>query len=158
MYADPSTLTDKQKKDTKFMFEVCTEMTPEIMAKAAQSLSNNVLNKYRVVRYLVIQERKNKLEGKDEPAEEKKGAKKEPKKQEKKEQPKPVVEEKQYVKNFDSVSIFEGYPAQQEEYIELAKLNENIAYVFNVKPNVVITKLEEQEEDEEEIAKNKQLI
>jgi hypothetical protein len=54
-----------------------------------------------------------------------------------------VVEEKQYVKNFDSVSIFEGYPAQQEEYIELAKLNENIAYVFNVKPNVVITKLEE---------------
>jgi ABC-type transporter lipoprotein component MlaA len=80
MYADPSTLTDKQKKDTKFMFEVCTEMTPEIMAKAAQSLSNNVLNKYRVVRYLVIQERKNKLEGKDEPAEEKKGAKKEPKK------------------------------------------------------------------------------
>jgi hypothetical protein len=140
---DPATLTDKQKKDAKFMSEVNTELTAEVMAKAAQSLVNNVLNvKFRV-------ERKNKLEGKDEPVEEKKGAKKEPKKEEKKEEPKPVVEEKQYVKNFDSVYVFEGYPAQLEEYIELAKLNENIAYVLNVKPNVVIPKLDEEDEDEE---------
>lgn len=27
MYVDPSTLTDKQKKDTKFMSEVSTELT-----------------------------------------------------------------------------------------------------------------------------------
>lgn len=51
MYVDPNTLTDKQKKDTKFMSEVCTELTPEILAKAATSLINNVLNvKYRVVK------------------------------------------------------------------------------------------------------------
>jgi hypothetical protein len=50
MYVDPSTLTDKQKKDTKFMSEVTTELTPELLAKATQSYVTNVLNvKYRIV-------------------------------------------------------------------------------------------------------------
>lgn len=55
MYVDPNTLTDKQKKDTKFMSEVSTELTAEVLAKAAVSLLTNVLNvKYRVVTTNII--------------------------------------------------------------------------------------------------------
>ena len=34
IYVDPESLTDKQKKDPKFMETVCTEMTPQVLAKA----------------------------------------------------------------------------------------------------------------------------
>lgn len=145
LYVDPNTLTDKQKKDTKFMSEVSTELTGEVLAKATSSLITNVLNaKYRI-------EKKNKLEGKDEAKEEdnKKAGKKEAKKEEKKEELKvPPVEEKQYNKNFDSVYIFEGYPSQKEEYVELAKLSESISYVVNIKPVVNLPKPAEEEEED----------
>lgn len=37
LYVDPASLTDKQKKDPKFMESVSTELTPEVVAKALKS-------------------------------------------------------------------------------------------------------------------------
>lgn len=37
IYVDPATLTDKQKKDPKFMESVSTELTAEVVAKAVKS-------------------------------------------------------------------------------------------------------------------------
>ena len=42
--------------------------------------------------------------------------------------------------------VFEGYPNQQDEYVELAKLNEGISYLINIKPTVNIPKPSEEEE------------
>ncbi len=49
IYIDPSTLTDKQKKDPKFMESVCTELTPAVVAKAVQSLISSLNIKIRMV-------------------------------------------------------------------------------------------------------------
>jgi hypothetical protein len=49
IYIDPTTLTDKQKKDPKFMESVCTELTPEVMAKAVQSHITALNTKIRIV-------------------------------------------------------------------------------------------------------------
>jgi hypothetical protein len=38
MYTDPATLTDKQKKDPKFMADIQMELTPAIMGKAFYQL------------------------------------------------------------------------------------------------------------------------
>ena len=48
IYVDPESLTDKQKKDPKFMETVCTEMTPEVLAKATESFISNHNVKFRL--------------------------------------------------------------------------------------------------------------
>lgn len=49
IYVDPATLTDKQKKDPKFMESICTELTPEVLAKAVQSHLTTLKLKARIV-------------------------------------------------------------------------------------------------------------
>lgn len=49
-YVDPNSLTDKQKKDPKFMESVSTEFTPSVMAKAVQSLVAAINLKWRIDR------------------------------------------------------------------------------------------------------------
>lgn len=48
IYVDPSTLTDKQKKDPKFMETVNTEFTSEVVAKAVKSLLATLSVKVRL--------------------------------------------------------------------------------------------------------------
>lgn len=49
IYIDPSTLTDKQKKDAKFMESINTELTAEVVAKAVKSLVSTLSVKIRLV-------------------------------------------------------------------------------------------------------------
>ena len=49
IYLDPATLTDKQKKDAKFMESVNTELSPQVVAKAVQSLIASLVVKARIV-------------------------------------------------------------------------------------------------------------
>jgi hypothetical protein len=49
IYIDPNTLTDKQKKDPKFMESINTELTPAVIAKAVQSLLGALTVKARIV-------------------------------------------------------------------------------------------------------------
>ena len=49
IYIDPNSLTDKQKKDPKFMESVNTELTAEVIAKATQSLIGTHILKARIV-------------------------------------------------------------------------------------------------------------
>jgi hypothetical protein len=55
IYVDPNTLTDKQKKDPKFMESVSTELTAEVVAKAVKSHLAGLTLKARI-------EKKNNLE------------------------------------------------------------------------------------------------
>lgn len=48
IYVDPNTLNDKQKKDPKFMESICTELTPEVIAKATKSLIEQLSVKLRI--------------------------------------------------------------------------------------------------------------
>jgi hypothetical protein len=48
IYVDPNTLNDKQKKDPKFMESICTELTPEVIAKATKSLIEHLSVKLRI--------------------------------------------------------------------------------------------------------------
>ena len=48
IYVDPESLTDKQKKDPKFMETVCTELTPEVFAKSIDSYLTTQTVKIRV--------------------------------------------------------------------------------------------------------------
>jgi len=48
IYIDPSTLTDKQKKDAKFMESINTELTAGVVAKAVQSLISSLVVKARI--------------------------------------------------------------------------------------------------------------
>jgi hypothetical protein len=50
LYVDPSSLTEKQKKDAKFMESVSTEFTPSVLAKALQSLVAAINLKWRIDR------------------------------------------------------------------------------------------------------------
>lgn len=45
--------------------------------------------------------------------------------------------------------VFEGYPADKDEHVELAKLNEGISYLVNIKPVVSLPKPSEEEEEDE---------
>jgi len=54
IYTDPNTLTDKQKKDPKFMETVKTELTAEVIAKATQSLISSHILKARIVTFFII--------------------------------------------------------------------------------------------------------
>ena len=54
IYIDPNSLTDKQKKDPKFMESVNTELTAEVIAKATQSLIGTHILKTRIVFFDVI--------------------------------------------------------------------------------------------------------
>lgn len=49
IYIDPATLTDKQKKDAKFMESINTELTAEVVAKAVKSLLSTLSVKVRLV-------------------------------------------------------------------------------------------------------------
>ena len=48
IYVDPESLTDKQKKDPKFMETVCTVMSPAVLAKATESFIANHNVKFRL--------------------------------------------------------------------------------------------------------------
>lgn len=49
IYVDPNSLTDKQKKDPKFMETVATELTPEVISKSVTSYINQLNIKIRMV-------------------------------------------------------------------------------------------------------------
>lgn len=48
LWVDPNSLTDKQKKDPKFMETVCLEFTSKIAAKATHSLIGALSVKVRL--------------------------------------------------------------------------------------------------------------
>ncbi len=50
LYVDPATLTEKQKKDTKFMAEINLELTPKVFAKAFEQYLFDLNIKARKVR------------------------------------------------------------------------------------------------------------
>jgi hypothetical protein len=58
IYIDPSTLTEKQKKDAKFMETVNTELTAAVVAKALQSLIATLVVKARIVSVISLRKRK----------------------------------------------------------------------------------------------------
>ncbi|CAD8197924.1 unnamed protein product [Paramecium octaurelia] len=121
LYVDPATLTDKQKKDPKFMAEVATELTSEVMNKAFQLFIQDQVLAVRKARYLAAQAQaaeKAAPPKKDDKKDTKKGAK-EPPAVAPIVEPEKVVPEKDYPKNFDLVFIVQGFPQVPQEQIEL---------------------------------------
>jgi len=131
-YVDPTALTEKQKKDAKYMESIVgmTELNSKVLAKAfSQMITEADLQKRKVKNnslkmefWLIffLKAKKDKLEGKEPPPDKKKDEKKAPekekkgpaknalpeeKKEEEKQQP-----EKEYNKAFDILYILLDYP------------------------------------------------
>lgn len=128
-YTDLNALTEKQKKDAKFMESIAgtTELSSKILAKSfTQMIFENDVQGRKVIslHFLIIiifQVKKDKLEGKELPSDKKGGkdekkapipekkVKKDEKLEEKKEEEK-VQQEKEYNKAFDILYILLDYP------------------------------------------------
>ncbi|CAD8207264.1 unnamed protein product [Paramecium octaurelia] len=152
LYVDPATLTDKQKKDSKFMAEVATELTSEVMNKGFQMFIQDQVLSIRKAKYQAAQAlaaEKAAPPKKDDKKDAKKGAKEaaavapipEPEK---------AIPEKEYTKNFDIVFLVQGFPQVPQEQIEL---------IMHVKEKVInwggvdMNLLEQGEDFQEELEK-----